>query len=145
MLLSYSQGIFEYPKKPKFLSKSGPTLKALMILDDYALYLWFDGKWFAKLIYDISVIEIEMKHLLVWELYTFERFSSVYVNQVFSLMFFRNKMRIDLNLIWFCEIHLCVFISHYCILKNVVLISLEVVLISMKNVVLIANSTRLWL
>ena len=52
-LLSYSQGMFEYPKKPRFLSKPGPTLKAPMIHDDYAIYLWFDGRWLAKLIYDI--------------------------------------------------------------------------------------------
>ena len=71
-------------------------------------------------------VGIEMKHLLVWELYTFERFSSIWVNRVFSLMFFRNKMRIDLNLIWFYEFHLYAFISHCCVLKNVVLITLEV-------------------
>jgi len=31
--------MFEYPKKPRFLSKPGPTLKAPMIHDDYAIYL----------------------------------------------------------------------------------------------------------
>ena len=96
MLLSYSQGIFEYHEKPRFLSKPGPTLKALMIHDDYTLCLWFDGNWLAKLIYDISVIEIEMKHLPVWELYTFERFSSIWMNRVFSLMFFRKKWKLIL-------------------------------------------------
>jgi len=39
MLLFYSQGIFEYPEKPRFLSKPGPTVKALMIHDDYGLCL----------------------------------------------------------------------------------------------------------
>ena len=92
--------MFEYPEMPRFPSKPGPTLKALLIHDDYAIYLWFDGKWFAKLIYDILVIGIEMKHLSVWKLYTFERFSSIWMNQVFSLMFFRKKMQIDLNLIF---------------------------------------------
>ena len=79
-LFSYSQGMFEYPKKPRFPSKPSPTQKALMIHDDYSIYLWFDGKWLTKLIYDISVIGIEMKHLSVWELYTFERLFSVWVN-----------------------------------------------------------------
>ena len=54
-LLSYSQGMFEYPETPRFPSKPGPTLKDLLIHDDYANYLWFDGKWLAKLIYDISM------------------------------------------------------------------------------------------
>ena len=85
----------------RFPSKPGPTLKDLLIDDNYAHYLWFDGKWLAKLIYDILVIRIEMKHLSVWELYTSERFSSVWMNLVFPLMFFRNKMRIDLNLIFY--------------------------------------------
>ena len=70
-----------------------------MIHDDYAHYPWFYGKWLAKLIYDISMIGIEMKHLPVWNLYTFERFFSVWLNPVFPLMFFRNKMWNDLNLI----------------------------------------------
>jgi len=99
-LLSYSQGMFEYPETPRFPSKPGPTLKDLLIHDDYANYLWFDGKWLAKLIYDISMIEIEMENLLVWELYTFERFSSIWMHPVFPIMFFRNKMWIDLNLIF---------------------------------------------
>ena len=58
-------------------------------------------------------VGIEMKRLHVWKLFTFERFSFVEVNQVFCLMFFRNKMQIDLNLIWFYEFHLCALIS-YC-------------------------------
>jgi len=73
-LLSYSQGMFEYPEKPRFPSKSGPTLKVLKIHDNYAIYLWFYGKWLEKLIYDISMIGIEMKHLFVWELYTLRGF-----------------------------------------------------------------------
>ena len=126
MLLSYSQGIFVYPKKPRFLSKPDPTLKTLMIHDDYALYIWFDGKWIAKIdLWHISV-GIGMKHLPVWELYNFERFSSVWVNRVFSLIFFRNKIWINLNLIWFYEFHLFHYIFHCCIMKNVVLITLEV-------------------
>ena len=63
----------------------------------FAHYLWFDGKWIAKLIYDILVIGIEMKHLLMWELHTFEGFSSVWMHPVFPLMFFRNKMWNDLK------------------------------------------------
>jgi len=127
MILSYSQGMFEYPKKPRFPFKPGPTLKDLLIHDDYAHYLWYDGKWFAKLIYDISMIGIEMKHLSVWELYNIERFSSIWMHSVFPPMFFRNKMRIDLNLIFlFCEFPFCAFNSHCCILKNVVLISLGI-------------------
>ena len=58
-------------------------------------------------------VEIEMKYLPVLELYTFERFSSIWVNQVFSLVFFRNKMRIQLYLTIEC-------------LKNFVPITLEV-------------------
>ena len=57
-------------------------------------------------------VGIEMKHLSVWELYIFEKFPSIWVNQVFSLIFFINKMRIDLDLIWFSEFYLCAFISH---------------------------------
>jgi len=30
--------------------------KALLIHDDYAYYLWFDGKWLAKSIYDMSMV-----------------------------------------------------------------------------------------
>ena len=33
-LLSYSQGMFEYPEKPRFPSKPGSTLKELLIHDD---------------------------------------------------------------------------------------------------------------
>ena len=99
-LLSYSQGMFEYPKKPRFPSKPGPTLKRPINpwwLCTLSLTWW---KWLAKLIYDISVIGIEMKHLPMWDLYTFERFLSIWMNPLFSLMFFRNKMQNDLNLIF---------------------------------------------
>jgi len=41
-----------------------------------------------------------MTHLPVWDLYTFERFFSVQINPVFHLMFFRNKMQNNLNLIF---------------------------------------------
>ena len=41
-----------------------------------------------------------MKHFPVWDLYSFERFSSVWMNPMFPLMFFRNKMWNDLNLIF---------------------------------------------
>jgi len=92
--------MFEYLEKPRFPSKPGPTLKDLLIHDDYVIYLWFDGKWLEKLIYDISVIGSGMKHLHVWELYTFERFSSVWMHPMFPLMFFRRKMQIDLYLIF---------------------------------------------
>ena len=98
-----------------------------MIHDDYAHYLWFYGKWLAKLIHDISMIGIEMKHLPVWDSYTFERFSSIWINPVFPLMFFRNKMWNDLNLIfWFSKFHLCALFSHRCILKNVIMMSLGI-------------------
>ena len=41
--------------KAKFPTKIRPY-KVLLIHDDYAYYLWFDGKWFAKSIYDIFVV-----------------------------------------------------------------------------------------
>ena len=59
-LLSYSQGMFEYPEKQRFPSKPGPTLTALMIHDDYAIYLWFDGKWFATKI-DLTYQWLELR------------------------------------------------------------------------------------
>ena len=83
-LFSYSQGMFEYPKNSRFPSKSNPTLKALMIRDDYAIYLWFDEKWLAKLIYDIWVIGIEMKHLPVRAIHLWEVFLCLSESGVFS-------------------------------------------------------------
>jgi len=114
-------------RKTNISFKTRPNLKRPIDpwwLCNLSLIWW---KWLTKLIYNISMIRIEMKHLLVWDLYNFERFYSIWMHLVFPLMFFRNKMRNDLNLIfWFYGFHLCAFISHCCILKNVIMISLGI-------------------
>ena len=55
---------FLISRKTKISFKPGPTLKVLMIHDYYLLYLWFDGKWIAKLIYDVSVLELRWNNCM---------------------------------------------------------------------------------
>jgi len=86
---------------------------------------WFDGKWIAKLIYDVSVLELRWNTFLC-DNYTLLRFSSIWVNQVFSFMFFRKKCELILISFGFLNfIFVLSFLIVEC-LKSVVLIILEV-------------------
>ena len=63
----------------------------------------------------------------LWELYIFEMFSSIFEwIRCFLLCFLETKCKLIIISFWLCEIHLCSFISHCCILKHVVLISLGI-------------------
>ena len=71
-----------------------------MIHDDYAHYLWLDGKLLAKLILWHLWLKLRWNTFLEWDLYTFERFSSIWISPLFLLIFFINKIRNDINLIF---------------------------------------------
>ena len=81
-----NQDFFQARPNPK--SPNDPWLVSTLSL------IWWEMNCKIDL-WCISV-GIEMKQLYVWELYTFERFSSAWVNQVFSLMFFRTKCELIL-------------------------------------------------
>lgn len=124
-------------RKTKISIKTRPNLKktnwSMMIMH---IIFYLMGNDLQKLIYDLLVIGIEMilNLIFLWwgfplcENYTpLMRFSSAWMHPVFPLIFFRNKMWNDLKShFWFCELHLCAFLSHCCILKNIVLIKLEI-------------------
>ena len=117
---------FWISSKTKISFKPGPILKVLMIHDDYVLYLWFDGKWIAKLIHDISVLELRWNTCLCKNYTPLRDFPLFEWIRCFLLCSLETKCK--LILISFGSVNFIFVLSFLTIeyLKNVVLITLEV-------------------
>ena len=86
----------ETKAKISYRSNLKKTYWSMMIM---RITPWYDGKWLAKSIYDVSGIQNWDETLACVKFYRPERFSSIQLNPMFLLMLFRNKIQKCLNLI----------------------------------------------
>jgi len=70
--------------KPNFPQKANHFQEKVLLIHDHACNLWFDRKWFAKVMTYLW-FGIRMKHLPVWDRYTLSDFPLFLSDAVFPL------------------------------------------------------------